>query len=602
MGDHMTYLAKWMKELNLKSVAAFHHFSVTEKEAFWLKVINQLKIPFKKSYSQLMDISDPIHPKWLPDAKANFIDCCLNHNANKIAIIYVDQNNKIEKLTYDQLKRMVDRIAHSLIRSGFKKGDRLAIDMTMTKEAVAIYLGVIKAGLSVVSIADSFAVDEIKVRLDITDAKAIFTEDYILRNNKAIPLYDKVKQADPQKVIVIKNSNIETSLRENDQWFDDFLVDNDAPFESIPLSFDDEINVLFSSGTTGEPKAIPWTQATLIKVYSDSLLHFDTNESDTWAWPTNLGWMMGPWVTFSSFLHGATLALYDNAPTTLEFAQFMTQARVTKLGVVPSIVSALRNNKVLEDPSVNWQDIKAFGSTGECSSFDDMRYLSQRANNAPVIEYCGGTEIGGAYITSTLVEPFKLSTFSTPAFGLDFCLLDDNQNIIEGEAEGEVAIIGPSFGLSLSLLNKDHDAVYYRGMPTFNGVTLRRHGDEIARFKNDFGFYYRAQGRADDTMNLGGIKTSSAEIERCVNKLDAVYESAAISVNGDKGGPAKLVIFMVLNNKSEKKDLKKQAQQVIKEKLNPLFKLSDVVIIDQLPRTASNKVMRRKLRDGYQSI
>ncbi|MCF6776998.1 AMP-binding protein [Thiotrichales bacterium 19X7-9] len=593
-----SYLALWMRSLDIDSVSDFHRYSIENKLQFWQKIIEQMGIHYKKTYASLMDISDPINPKWLVGAEFNIVDNCLKHDKNKVAIIYAAEDGICHHVTYGQLLLLVNKIANGLLNQGFKKGDRIAIDMTMTVEAVAIYLAIIKAGLSVVSIADSFASDEIKVRLDITSAKAIFTEDYIIRNNKKIPLYDKVKQANPEKIFVIKSSNSDIEMRDQDISFDQ-LIDNALDvFESVSCQADDEINVLFSSGTTGQPKAIPWSHSTAVKVYSDSLLHFDTNSEDIWAWPTNLGWMMGPWVSLTALLHGATLALYYAAPTTDVFAQFIENAKVTKLGIVPSIVSALRSKAIL-DSMINWGRIQAFGSTGECSNFDDMLYLSSKANYAPVIEYCGGTEIGGAYITTTTVEPLIPSTFTTPTFGLDLCLLGDKAQVIEGEGEGEVALIGPSFGLSLDLLNKDHNAVYYKDMPNINGKQLRRHGDEIKRIKNDEGYFYRAQGRADDTMNLGGIKTSSAEVERCVNKLEAIYESAAIAINATEGGPSKLVIFVVLSKEENENNLKYKMQQLINQHLNPLFKLSDIVIVDKLPRTASNKVMRRVLRDGY---
>ncbi|MDC0535159.1 hypothetical protein OAO18_05020, partial [Francisellaceae bacterium] len=224
-------------------------------------------------------------------------------------------------------------------------------------------------------------------------------------------------------------------------------------------------------------------------------------------------------------------------------------------------------------------------------------FLSSRANYRPVMEYCGGTEIGGAYLSSTVVQPNMPSAFATPAFALGVELMDDQGNVLEGATQGEVALVPPSIGLSLKLLNKDHDKSYYEGMPTYKGEQLRRHGDQMQRFENG---YLCSHGRADDTMNLGGIKTSSAEIERAVNLLEDVYESAAIAIEPKGGGPSLLAVYVVAHNKSiDKEALHKDIQKQIRAHLNPLFKVSDVVLIDKLPRTASNKVMRRTLRDQF---
>src|SRR3990167_8623735 len=193
-------------------------------------------------------------------------------------------------------------------------------------------------------------------------------------------------------------------------------------------------NILFSSGTTGDPKAIPWSHTTAIKAASDAYLHHNIQPEDVLAWPTNLGWMMGPWLIFAALINNATLALYPDAPHRRAFGQFIQDAKVTMLGVVPTLVANWRETHCME--GLDWNAIKLFSSTGECSNQDDMRYLMSLANNKPIIEYCGGTEIGGSYITSTVIEKNYPSLFTTPAMGIDFILLDDSGHPTDN---GEVA-------------------------------------------------------------------------------------------------------------------------------------------------------------------
>jgi acetyl-CoA synthetase len=245
----------------------------------------------------------------------------------------------------------------------------------------------------------------------------------------------------------------------------------------------------------------------------------------------------------------------------------------------------------------NWDAIKCFSSTGEVSNPIEMEYLMQLANNKPVIEYCGGTEIGGGYVTSTVVQPNIASTFSSQALGGEFVLLDENNN---KNSKGEVFIIPPVMGLSKTLFNRNHFEVYYKDTPTYNGQLLRRHGDALEQLENG---YFKAQGRVDDTMNLGGIKVSSVQIEAVLNKLEFVKESAAIAVQPKDGGPSKLVVFYVENSSTiETEERFIQAKITVAKQLNPLFKVTDLVKIEQLPRTASNKVMRRKLREIYENL
>jgi acetyl-CoA synthetase len=172
--------------------------------------------------------------------------------------------------------------------------------------------------------------------------------------------------------------------------------------------------------------------------------------------------------------------------------------------------------------------------------------------------------------------------------------LDENNNKSE---KGELFLIPPIMGLSTKLLNSNHFDVYYKGTPTYEGNVLRRHGDELEQLENG---YYKAQGRVDDAMNLGGIKVSSVQLESVLNTLDFIRESAAIAVSPKGGGPSLLVIFYVENDSSISDEERLQlARNSIKKELNPLFKVTDLVKIDRLPRTASNKVMRRKLRELY---
>jgi len=176
-------------------------------------------------------------------------------------------------------------------------------------------------------------------------------------------------------------------------------------------------------------------------------------------------------------------------------------------------------------------------------------------------------------------------------------MTEDGQETIQGE----VALIPPTMGLSTQLLNKDHHETYYEGMPEGpNGALLRRHGDEVEKIPYGDNTFYRAHGRCDDTMNLGGIKVSSIEIERVCNLTTGVHETAAIAINPPKGGPSFLVIFVVLKpGNSYVETLKSELQHSIKSLLNPLFHLTDLCVVESLPRTASNKIMRRILRDQY---
>ena len=587
-----------MQRHQFENYADFWKWSVTQKEQFLYETIRDLGIVFDKKFNKIYDLSKGVEqPIWLPNASLNIVDSCFQNNDDAIAVIFQKEGEAIQKVTQKALENLVNQIANSLRAFGIKKGESIAIDMPMTLEAVAIYLAGIKAGNPIVTIADSFTPNEIAVRLKIAQPKLVFTQDVQLRAGKTLALYNKVVEAKAERIIIIKakpnQENSYINKREQDVYWNDFLVEN-KQFKSIIQTPEDVITILFSSGTTGEPKAIPWNHTTPIKGAMDGHYHHDIHQNDVVCWPTNLGWMMGPWLVFAALINKASIALYYGAPIGKEFGEFVSNAKVTMLGLVPSIVKHWKNTKCME--GLNWNSIKCFSSTGEVSNPEEYKYLSKLANNKPIIEYCGGTEIGGGYVTSTLVQDNIPSVFSTQALGTAFVLLDENNKESD---EGELFLIPPILGLSNTLLNRDHHQVYFKDTPRYNGKVLRRHGDRLVRLEND---YYRAQGRTDDAMNLGGIKVSSIQIEEVINQLDFIKEAAAVAISPKGGGPSILVIYYVeKTDKYTQEERLKLAQNSIRKQLNPLFKVSELIKKAVLPRTASGKVMRKNLRKEYEN-
>ncbi|XP_065870390.1 probable acyl-activating enzyme 17, peroxisomal [Euphorbia lathyris] len=605
----------------ISSFSALQELSVSNPGVYWRTVLDELSISFSVPPRFILLENPPgesplMNPggQWLPGAYVNPANNCLSLNCKRSLedkmIIWRDEGNgdlPINSMTLEQLRTEVWLVAYALDALILEKGSAIAIDMPMDVNSVVIYLAIVLAGYVVVSIADSFAPIEISTRLRISGAKAIFTQDFIIRGEKRIPLYSRVVEAQSPMAIVIptKGSSFSMKLRDRDISWHDFLkrVENlrGHEFAAVEQPVEAFTNILFSSGTTGEPKAIPWTNATPFKAAADAWCHMDIRKGDTVAWPTNLGWMMGPWLVYASLINGACIALYNGSPLGSGFAKFVQDAKVTMLGVIPSIVRAWKSLNCTA--GFDWSSIRCFGSTGEASNVDEYLWLMGRAHYKPIIEYCGGTEIGGAFVTGSLLQPQSLAAFSVPAMGCSlFILGNDGHPIPDNEpGMGELALGPLMFGASSTLLNANHYDVYFKGMPVWKGMILRRHGDVFERTSRGS---YHAHGRSDDTMNLGGIKVSSVEIERICNAVDSsILETAAIGVPPAQGGPERLVIAVVLKNPENSTrdldELRKSFNSAVQKKLNPLFRVSHVELIASLPRTATNKVMRRILRQQF---
>lgn len=583
-----------MRQAGAESYGELHAWSTRNRSDYWRLAIERLGLKFDRPFTSVLEAPDgPEHPQWLSGARFNIVDSCFQAPPDAPAIVHQAEGKPIRTMSYGELESLTDQVAASLARHGFRPGDAIATILPMTAESVAIYLGILKAGCAVVGIPESFRPREIAARLRIAKAAGVFTQDLFVRGGKTAPLYATLLEAEaPRTIVLPADGAIRVPLRSGDLEWSEFLG-GAGTSPTVLRGPDDLVNVLFSSGTTGEPKAIPWTQTTPIKCAADAHFHHDVHPGDLLIWPTSLGWMMGPWLIFASLLNRAAMGLYCGSPLTREFGQFVQDSRATVLGVVPTLVKGWRATKCLE--GLDWSGIQLFSSTGECSNPDDMRWLMDIAGDKPVIEYCGGTEIGGGYITSTIARPCVAGTFNTPVLGLDLEVLgDDGQRA----PVGEVFLTPPSIGMSTTLLNKDHHDVYFADTPTGpEGQVLRRHGDLMEQLGPSL---WRALGRADDTMNLGGIKVGSVEIEQVVRSVPGIDDIAAVAVSPG-GGPSQLVVFAVVEPalRERPKELLDSLQQAIRRDLNPLFKIHDLVCLDVLPRTASNKLLRRTLRDGY---
>lgn len=576
-------LSEFAKAHDIEGYEALHKWSVEHPAAFWKAAISRIHIPFHEIPEVVLG-DDPLDPRWLFGAKLNAADGCFH--GEKAAILCGDEQGNRRTVTYGQLRAEANRVSNGLAKIGLTQGDAVALYMPMTPECVAAYLGIVQAGLAVVSIPDSFAPDEVATRLKLGNAKAVVTVASFQRAGKAVPMYPKAVEAGAAKCIVIGAAE----LRPEDFAWADFLGTDD--FKSVPCDPYDVTNILFSSGTTGEPKAIPWTHCTPIKAAVDGHFHQDIHSGDVVAWPTNIGWMMGPWLIYATFMNGATMSLFEGAPTGKPFFDFLRETKTTVLGLVPSIVRAWMKSGVTAPGDL--PDVRIFSSTGEASNAHDYLYLMSLANyNAPIIEYCGGTEIGGGHLTGSVMQPQIPAAFSTPALGLAFVLLDEDGAEIQPGEMGEIFLKPPSMGLSERLLNRDHNKVYYTDLPDHKDQ-LRKHGDQVHWVREGV---WAAAGRADDTMNLGGIKVSSVELETVMNGHPDVTETAAVAIRPKSGGADQLIVFAVATGGVE---LKAELQARIKAKLNPLFRIHDLVIVDSLPRTASNKVMRKDLRAAYE--
>jgi acetyl-CoA synthetase len=245
-----TIVAWLIRHTGIVSYEDLHAWSVQNRESYWAAAMERLGIRFRVPHERVLDLSEGIEsPRWLPGARLNIVESCFTAPADFPAIIAQTEGGEPKKVTVGELKSLTDRVASGLTRGGFREWDALAIVMPMTVECVAIYLGILQAGCVAVSIADSFRPREISTRLRLANAVGVFTQDVHHRGGKSHPLYAGVKEAGAPLAIVIPQESA-PALRDC-EW-GEFLAEGGAS-PVVVRDPSDPLNILFSSGTTGEP-------------------------------------------------------------------------------------------------------------------------------------------------------------------------------------------------------------------------------------------------------------------------------------------------------------------------------------------------------------
>ena len=287
-------LGQVMTDLGCQDYQELHAWSVANRAGFWEKVIDRLSIVFSRWPDATVDSSaGPRSPQWLPGARLNIVDSCFGAPPENTAIVSGREGSEeLTRTSYRDLEELVSRMA-KFVQDRTAPEAAIGLYMPMTVECVVAYLGIVRAGRRVVSIADSFSPEELRKRMEIAEASLVVTSAGYQWAGKIVRPYNKVRQAEIPSAIVISGVGKPPSLREqNTRWEEVLATENE--FTGTPADPYDVINVLFSSGTTGVPKAIPFTHLTPIKCAMDGHFHHDIGSQDTVAWPTNIGWVMGP--------------------------------------------------------------------------------------------------------------------------------------------------------------------------------------------------------------------------------------------------------------------------------------------------------------------
>jgi len=450
-----------------------------------------------------------------------------------------------------------------------------------------------------------YGADAVGSRLADCEAKLLVTADGFARRGTAVPMKATADEAlgmapSVEQCLVVRRTGADVAWNpERDTWWDSAVTSASAePLESAPTDANDPFMIIYTSGTTGQPKGALHVHAGFpVKAAVDLAHSFDLQAGDTLFWFTDMGWMMGPWAVAGAPMLGATLFIYEGTPDYPRPGRvwdLVARHRITHLGISPTLVRSLMAHGSEPPRSHDVSSLVVLGSTGEPWNPDPWWWLFRTVGGSrlPIINYSGGTEIGGGILSCTTLSPIAPCSFSGPSPGMAADVVDATGNPLRGEV-GELVIRQPWPGMTQGFWH-DRDRyldAYWSRLP---GVWV--HGD-WARI-DAAGFWY-ISGRSDDTIKVAGKRIGPAEVESAAVAHPSVVEALAVGVPHEMKGEA-IVVFAVVRAGAEDADeLATSIGDGVVERLGKSFRPAAVHLVPALPKTRNGKILRRLARAAY---
>jgi acetyl-CoA synthetase len=574
-----TNVWRFMQRLGFGDREEFLRFSRDEPERFWDELVREISVEWSTPYSRVLDASRGSEwARWFTGGRLNIAHNCLDRWAgtDRTACIWEGENGAIRTVSFRELFAEANRVANGLRALGMEPGDRVAICLPMIPEVVSILYGCFKAGLTVVTIFAGFGTGAIATRLSDSGARVLFTADHLERRGKRLPLAAKMPPFAGRTILVDGPLFPECSA--------------EAPTPAVDSEH--RAFILYTSGTTGKPKGAVHTHAgCLAQMGKEIWLGFDHRDDDRFFWLSDIGWMMGPWTILGNHLFGGTIFLYEGAPdypSPMRLWEIIERHRITMFGVSPTAIRALSKSA---GPLPPMESLRLLGSTGE--PWDDTSWLwffdRVGRRRCPIINISGGTEIAGSFLFPLPIQGLKPCTLGGPAPGMATEVVDEAGNPVRGR-KGYLVCTRPAPSMTRGIWG-DPERYIETYWSRFPGMWY--HGDWASVDEDGHWFLH---GRADESMNVAGRKVGPAEVEEAVLLHPGVAEAAVIGVPDEIKGEA-IVCYAVAKPGCEL-DPAGIVGTVVNE-LGPTFRPREILVVGELPKTQSGKIVRRLIRQKY---
>lgn len=600
----ITDYMKWLganKNITPKTYEELWSWSVENVEEFWESIWDYYQVKSYTPYKSVLKNEIMPGADWFTGSTLNYAEHILrNVKKDKTAIYYSSENQPLSEMSWSELMQKTASVAAYLRGKGVKKGDRVVAYMPNIPETIIAFLATASIGAIWSSCAPEFGVGSTLGRFKQIEPKVLFTVDGYRYNGKSFNRMETVSKLvenlpSVEQVVIVPyfNQKLNTCDIEHVTFWKEIMEYSSVlTFEKVP--FNHPLWILYSSGTTGLPKAIVQGHGGILLSHLSVNLQFNITAKDRFFWYTTTGWMM--WnIVVGAMVTGSSVVLYDGSPSYPDHGilyRLAEKTKMTSFGTSPSFILSCMKEGINPGETYNLSSLKTFGYTGAPLSPEGFKWINDYVKKEVRISpSSGGTDICAGIVGATPLTPIHAGEIPSRCLGVSVYSYDENGKPVTDEI-GEMVITKPFPSMQLYFWNDPNNERYKESyFNHFPGVW--RHGDLLKITGHGSAVIY---GRSDATINRMGIRSGSSEIYNAVESLSEVLDSIVVDLSGYLHQPYMPLFVVLRKDINLTEGLKKKINMKIKDEVSPRHIPDNIFAIKEVPRTLTGKKMEIPVR------
>jgi len=590
--------------------AALYDAATADHEGFWAEQARS-HLTWSKDFDTTLDWSDAPFAKWFVGGELNASYNCVDRHVeagrgDKVAIHFIGEPGDTRDITYSDLLDEVQRAANALQDLGIRKGDRVAIYLPMIPEAVITMLACARIGAPHSVVFGGFSADALRSRIGDAQAKVVVTADGGYRRGSSAALKPAVDDAvsgesTVEKVLVVRRTGTEVAWDDSrDVWWHEALAAAGPTHPAVGHDSEHPLFILYTSGTTGQPKGILHSTGGYLtqSAYTNAVVHDVHPETDVFWCTADVGWVTGhSYVTYGPLALGATQVMYEGTPDSPHqgrWWEIIEKYGVTVFYTAPTAIRTFMKWGEEIPDKYDLSSLRVLGSVGEPINPEAWMWYRRviGADRCPIVDTWWQTETGGIMISPlpgvTHTKPGS-ATVAVPGIAMD--VVDDLGKSVPNGSGGYLVLTKP-WPAMLRGIWGDPERYKETYWSRFPGLYFAGDGAK----KDEDGNIWLL-GRVDDVMNISGHRLSTTEIESALVSHPKVAEAAVVGASDEMTGQAVCAFVILRGNADEGDDIVAELRNHVAKEIGPIAKPRQIMIVNELPKTRSGKIMRRLLKD-----